>query len=105
MIITVKPTDAQAQTMKYAPQRAAANLYGNQHTLEIVKETEVKKCYPNGISPSSIVVKIVDKKGGSKVFQCTQEEYEFLQNQLKKWNLQLIFDDEIFVGFTKIIIY
>ena len=35
----------------------------------------------------------------------TKEEYEFLKSQLKANNLQIILDDEVFVGYSKIIIY
>lgn len=104
LFIILTALNAQAQGIKNAPQRNGMYLYSNQHSLEIAKDVEIKKWYPNGMSTQYVVVKIMNKGVTLKVFLCTKEEYEFLKNQLKG-NIQIVFDDDIFIGFTKIIIY
>jgi hypothetical protein len=105
IFVTAIATVQAQHAMSNSPKRTAINLYSNQHTVEIAKDAEVKILYPNGISPSLVVVNITDEKKYLTVFQCTKAEYEFLQSQLKQNNIQLLLDDKLFVGFTKIIIY
>ncbi|MFZ4500274.1 MAG: hypothetical protein ACOYMZ_02105 [Minisyncoccia bacterium] len=100
LLFALATVSVQAQNMKPEPTRSGLNLYFNQHTLE-KSDTQYAMDYAPG--RELILVKITDTKNNDTfTFQCTPDELLFLQNQLKKENIQIVLDDKVFMGFVKI---
>ncbi len=99
-IITVS-----AQKMKNAPTRSVLKIYQDSK-FEIIPDEEAKKYYSYPLSLDNAVVKVWHNNPGVfNVFIATKNEFYFLSNELQKNNVQILLDDEKFVGFMKTISY
>lgn len=88
------------------PTRSAINLsIGSE--LQVVPDSLIRKYYPNGTPKDAVVIKAVER-GDKKlwwIFMANKEEYQFLKKQVQNVGIQIVLDDEYFVGYTKMLIY
>lgn len=114
LLFVIVGTHVHAQDRQYGPNRAALHVSSKLHTLEVATDSEIKKISLRGIGDSVavkeylqksfVLVRIVDKRNkNDRFFRCTTEEFTFLQDQLKKYDIRVLLENKYFIGFTKIV--
>lgn len=87
------------------PVRSAMNLTIGAK-VQAVPDSLIRKYYPNGISPSVVAIRVTEPDGRNlRVFMASRDEYEFLKKQVQNVGIQIVLDDEYFIGYTKMLIY
>ena len=104
VILTASCANAQSDM---APKRYGLNVY-QYSKFELETDTSLAKTYFKYPIPKDLVtikVTVTTDNSAFVAILATEEEYNFLKKQLKTYNLQIVTDDERFMGYSKIVEY
>lgn len=90
-----------------APKRYGLNVY-QYSKFELITDTSLAKTYLKYSAPKDLVaikITVSTDNAAFVVMLASKEEYTFLKNQLKTYNIQVALDDDRFIGYSKIIYY